>query len=78
MLRFIISTNKKMGSAGNKSSLAKEEKRNLVLRFCISLKVSPVNIDDQMQLFPAYTSCFLLQYGYYMDFSLHLNLNLLE
>lgn len=68
-----------MTSVGGKSSPANEEKRNLVLCFCTSLKVSPVNIDDnQMQLFPTYTFCFLLQYGYCMDFSLHLHLNLLK
>lgn len=58
-LLFLLT--KKMASVDDKSSPAKEEKNNLVLCYCTSLKVSPVNInDDQMQLFPTYTFLFLL------------------
>lgn len=74
-----IPANKEMASVGDKSSPAGEEKRNLVLCFCASLEVSPVNInDDQVQLFPTYTFCFLLQYGYFMDFSLASTSGLVE
>lgn len=44
----------------------------MVWRFCAFLEVSPINNnnDDQVQLFPIDTFCFLLQFGYCADFAL--------
>lgn len=46
-----IPANKKMASVGDKSSPAEEEKRNLVMCFCASLEVSPVNIKVDQVVF---------------------------